>query len=142
MIGWVDGEHVTRQGRSGETLGDHIAIGRERGLHVLRQPWVAERGTRFGIARDEPGIVPVGERDRVNCAELPHLLEEREWPVAVVVTPRGECPRHSFEVVVVDTRMRDLLQGFLLWDAFPAAHATGSPSARPGMSASAASRVG
>ena len=49
VIGRIDDEHVTRERRPGETLRDHVTVGRERGLHVFRQPRVAERGARFGV---------------------------------------------------------------------------------------------
>ena len=47
--------------------------------------------SRLVVADDEPGVVAVGERDRVHGAVLAHLGEQRERVVAVVAAPRLQC---------------------------------------------------
>jgi hypothetical protein len=48
---------------------------------------VLERGAGLVVADDEPGRVPVGQRDLVHRAECAELTEERERVVSIVGTP-------------------------------------------------------
>ena len=66
VVGRVDAEHVPCEGRAGQPLGDDRAVARERGVHVLGQPRVVERRAGLGVADDQPGRVPVGQRHFVH----------------------------------------------------------------------------
>ena len=90
VVGRVDAEHVPGERGAGQALGDHRAVAGERGVHVLGQPRVVERGPGLGVPDDEPGPLPVGQRDLVHRAVGPDLREQRERVVAVVVAPRVE----------------------------------------------------
>jgi hypothetical protein len=66
VVGRVDAEHVPGERGAGQALGDHRAVAGERGVHVLGQPRVVERGPCLGVADDEPGALAVGQRDLVH----------------------------------------------------------------------------
>ena len=90
VVGRVDAEHVPRERRPGQALGHHPAAGGQRGVHVLGEACVVERGAGLLVADHEPGVVPVGERDRVHRAELADRGEQREGVVAVEGPPRSQ----------------------------------------------------
>ena len=90
VVGRVDAEHVPGERGAGQALGDHRAVAGERGVHVLGQPRVVERGPGLGVSDDEPGPLPVGQRDLVHRPVGADLREQRERVVAVVVAPRVE----------------------------------------------------
>ena len=99
----VDDEHVPGQRRPRKALGDDLSAARQRGVHVLGQPRVVQRRPGLLVTDDQPGRVPVGEGDLVYRPGGPHLREQRERVVAVVVTPRverrdGACALSSFPI--------------------------------------------
>ena len=95
VVGRVDAEHVPGERGAGQALGDHRAVAGERGVHVLGQPRVVERGPCLGVSHDEPRSLAVGQRDLVHRPVGPDLREQRERVVAVVVAPRGRAPDHA-----------------------------------------------
>ena len=92
VVGRVDGEHVPGQRRAGQALGDDLAAAGQRGVHVLGQPRVVQRRPGLLVADDQPGRVPVGERDLVHRAGRADLREQRERVVAVVGHPTSRAP--------------------------------------------------
>jgi len=90
VVGRVDVEHVAREGGPGQAFGDDRTARGQCGLHVLRQPRIVECSARLVVADDQPRIVPVGERDRVDAAARAYVGEERERIVPVVRAPRRE----------------------------------------------------
>ena len=80
--------------RPGEALGHDRRVGVERGVHVLRQPLVVERGAGLVVADDEPGVVAVDERHREHGAAPAHVGEQWERIVAVVRPPRLQRRSH------------------------------------------------
>ena len=107
VIRRVDAEHVPREGGTWKALGHDAAAGRQRGVHVLGEPRVVERDPRLLVADHEPGVVPVGQRDRVHRAQLADRGEQREGVVAVVGSPR---PSASVVVTGRPPRARDSLR--------------------------------
>ena len=78
-------------GRPSDTT---AASASEGGVHVLRQPRVVERGAGLVVADDEPRVVAVDERHRVDRAAPAHVGEQGERVVAVVRPPRRQRRRH------------------------------------------------
>ena len=93
VIRRIDGEHVPGERGSGKALGHDGRIRGHGGVHVLRQPRVVERGAGLVVVDDEPGIVAVGERHRVNRAAPAHVGEQFKRVVAMVRSPRLPSPR-------------------------------------------------
>ena len=96
----IDGEHVPGECRSGETLGHDGRVGGQRGVHVLRQPRVVECCAGLVVADDQPRIVAVDERHRVDRAAPAHVGEQGERVVAVARSPCLQRRGH----VVLDHR--------------------------------------
>ena len=88
VVGRVDAEHVPGEGGAGQSLGDHRPVAGERGVHVLGQAGVAERGLGLLVPDDQPGAVPVGQRDLVHRTVRLDLREQRVRVVSVVAAPR------------------------------------------------------
>ena len=87
VVGWVDGEHVPGERRSGQALGHDTGARRQGGVHVLGEPRVVECGQRLFVAGHQPGAVPVGQCHRMHRAEPADLGEHRERVVEVVGPP-------------------------------------------------------
>jgi hypothetical protein len=90
VVGRVDAEHVPGQRGTGEAFGDDLAAARQRGVHVLGQARVVQRGLGLLVPHDQPRRVPVSEPGLVHRAGRANLREQRERVVPVEVTPRVE----------------------------------------------------
>ena len=90
VVGWVDAEHVAREGRTGQPLGHDGAVAGERREHVLGQVRVVQGLARRGVPDDEEGAMAVGQGHVVHGPRLAHPVEELERVVAVVVAPAVE----------------------------------------------------
>ena len=66
VLGRIHGQHVAGEGGTGQALGHHLAVTGHRGEHVLGQPWVAQRVTGRIVVEDDPGVVAVGQPDRLR----------------------------------------------------------------------------
>ena len=60
VVGRVDAEHVPGERGAGQALGDHRAVAGERGVHVLGQPRVVQRGPGLGVRTTSQARCPSG----------------------------------------------------------------------------------
>ena len=98
VVGRVDVEHVPGERRSGEALGDDVAVGGQCAEHVLGDPSVVERLAGRVVTDDEPGLVTVGQADLVHGAAGLRLGEVGERVVADrrrPTRPTSSRPCHS-----------------------------------------------
>jgi hypothetical protein len=92
VIRRVDVEHVPGEHRAGKALRHHVRTHRQRGMHVLGEPGIVQRGAGLVIANHQPRVMSVNQLDRVHCPTFASCRVQREGIVPIVSTPRPERP--------------------------------------------------
>jgi hypothetical protein len=90
VVGRIDDEHVPGELRPREALRHDSVARRQRRLQVLGQPRIVQQRLGLVVARHQPGVVAIDERDLVQCTELADLGEKRVRVILVVRPPRLE----------------------------------------------------
>ena len=93
VIGRIDVEHVASERRPGKALRDDLGAGGERGLHVLGEPRVVQRGPSLVVADHQPRRMTVGQRHRMHRTTRANLREQAETGRPGRRRPTPRAPR-------------------------------------------------